>query len=712
MNRIEQQNQIIFGRTGEFSHTNTKFSTKIVKFSFFFNVSKNSVRYLIAFIVGVIMGVATLLFVEVTGLYAGGSAAFLQGIARLVYVAIQKNVTRESWTYFIYNLLFWGMYLTMNILIFILLYKKLNRQCIIITSIYLITAQIVGFLLSLIPNISEFTIFGNTSTVNKHLGSYGVQCIIYNPNIWPHLDPRVYPDKYDWSIDQLTTNPYIVSESIKQDIFSSNIIRSFLLIVYGFVFSIITAISNAILYIIGGSSAGTEMVALYVSEEKNKDVSYLLKTSQSLFLLFGAIIGSYICGIVVNVKYYCGWQYIINANMVGSLVWILANAFFLEKLFPSQKIVKMEIFTHNSDKIINNLKKYKCSNPITIISSTGANSGIKNNILVSALPLFEVSTFVKVVRMVDKNCLITTCLLDDCDGRIILQKHKSVEEQYNITNARNKAISLICEHLKIDEKTIKSITLQSQGWTNKVFLFKLKNHEKYIVRIATVNELLKRSNEIAVLKLLSINNKVDFVFIDNKTGDFIKKYIEGKMATKLLVKKPEFLKLLAYELKKLHNIKIPVNCQIEVNDIHIYDQYDKNIDLKYRKKFDDILEKQQHLKKCICHHDLTPWNIIYNAKKHSLSLIDFEWSRINTPYFDLANFIRETNIHSTKYEKIFLDAYDKKINHSIITDYLYVSSYFSYLWTYSVKAYKHILNYRAKMFKLIKKYYQEITQNK
>ncbi len=709
-NHIGEHNQIVFGRTGEFSHTNTKFSTKIVKFSIFFNISKNWVRYLIAFIIGIIMGVGTLLFVEVTGLYAGGSAAFLQGIARLVYVAVQKNVTKQDWTYFIYNILFWGMYLTMNIVIFILLYKKLNRQCIIITSIYLVTTQIVGFLLSLIPNINEFTIFGNTSTVNKNLGSYGVQCIIYNPNIWPEINSSVYPYKYNW--DHLFTDPYFVSDSVKQDIFSANIIRSFLLIVYGFIFSIITAVGNAILYIIGGSSAGTEMVALYVSEEKNKDVTYLLKISQSMCLLFGAILGSYVCGIIVNVKYYSGWQYIINANMVGSFVWILANAFFLERLFPSQKIVKMEIFTCESDEIIKKLREYNCSNPITIINSTGASSRMKNNILVSALPLFEVSTFVRVVRMVDKNCLITTCLLDDCDGRIVLQKHKSVDEQSNIINARNKAISLVCEQLKIDEKMIKSITIQSQGWTNKVFLFNLKNNEKYIVRIATVDKLLKRDSEIAVLKLLSNNNELNFVFIDNKTGDFIKKYIEGKMATKSIVRKPEFLKLLAYKLRKLHNIRIPKNLPIEENDIHLYDQYNKNIEFKYKKKFDSILEKHQQLKKCICHHDLTPWNIIYNAKKHSLSLIDFEWSRIDTPYFDLANFIRETNIHNTKYEKIFLSAYGKKTDHLIVTDYLFISAYFSYLWTYSVKAYKHILKYRTKMLKLIKKYYKEITQKK
>ena len=719
--QIDQTKKIKFGRGSDFVFENVRFSTRIVKLLVFYNLTSNWKKYLAAFAVGIFMAIGTSLFIEITGLYAGGSAALLQGVARLIYVFIKKSVGEKDWINLVYNILFWGMYFALNILLFTVLYKKLNRQCIIITFIYLVTTQLVGFGLSMIPHFQEFTIFGNTQTVNEHLREYNVQCIIYNPNIWPTLDSSVYPAKYDWSFNNLITDRSVVPDSTYQDILSLNIVRSFLLIVYAFAFSIISSISNAILYIIGGSSAGTEMVALYVSEKKNRDVTVSLKISQTFCLIMGGILGSYITGIVICPKYYSGWQYIINANMIGSFIWILSNAFFLSKLFPSQKIVKVEVYTQYAEEVVKELKKYNYTSPSTIVNSVGGYSGVKNNILMTTLSLFEVPSLISVVREIDKKCLITANLIDDCDGNISVQRHKHIEEKpkkdvkklNNLSNAENEATLLICKHLNVNKKEIKSIALQTQGWTNKIFLFKFKNGEKYIVRIAALDKLLDRNNEISVLKLLANNSEFDFKFINEQTGDFIRKYIEGKMVHKHIIRNSNFLKLLADKLKKIHAIKIPKNCKIKEHDNHQYDKYIEHIDPKYQKMYNAILEKNKHLEKCLCHHDLTPWNIIYEKRKHSLSLIDFEWARINSYYFDLANFIREAKIHNTKYEKIFLDAYSKKIDIKIITEYLYISSFISYLWTYSIKAYKHILSYRTRMWKLIKKFYQEIIeQNK
>lgn len=280
----------------------------------------------------------------------------------------------------------------------------------------------------------------------------------------------------------------------------------------------------------------------------------------------------------------------------------------------------------------------------------------------------------------------------------------------DLLKAKQQAISLIHQHLHIDKQNIKSIILQAKGWTNKTFLFKLVSNQKYIVRIAVKDKLIDRDCEIHVLNLLKNFNNYDFVFIDNKTGSYIKKYIEGRMVKKSDTKNPDFLKLLAKKLKELHSIKINKNSHIKSNDDHQYDEFNNHLEIKYRDMYDYLLNKHKNQKYCICHHDLTPWNIIYNPKKHQLSLIDFEWSRVNSPYFDLANFIRESKIHNTKYEKIFLSVYDKKIQQNIITDYLYICSYFSNLWTYSIIAYKNILFYRTKTLRLVKKYYQEIKQ--
>ena len=428
-NSTSKPTKISFARSEEFSYKNVKFSAKIVWLSNFYTITTNWKKYLVACFVGVFMGFGTLFFVELTGLCAGGSAAIFQGLARLIHVIITKQVGQQDWANIIYNVLFWGMYLVLNLLIFASLYKKLNRQCIIISLIYLIMAQLTGFLLSLIPNIDNIAIFGDTSNVNEHLKSFGVQCIIYSPNVWPSVEGQYIDNaKYIWDFNKLIINPNDVPDQVMFNVFNLNIVKSLLLIIYALVYSMITSVSNAILYIIGGSSAGSEMIALYLSEEKNKSITYSLRIFQIVALFIGTMFGAYLSGVVIYAPYYAGWQYIFSANLVASFIWIFANSFILNRLFPSHKIVKIEVFTQNVREIVNELKKYNYNHPTTIVNSTGGYSGMKNNILITVLPLFEVSSYIKVIRTVDSKCLISTIFVDGCDGNISLQKHKSIEK--------------------------------------------------------------------------------------------------------------------------------------------------------------------------------------------------------------------------------------------------------------------------------------------
>jgi hypothetical protein len=52
------------------------------------------------------MSIATVLLVQVTGLYTGGFGACLQGVARMVYVALCKNNVNQETSTLIFNALF------------------------------------------------------------------------------------------------------------------------------------------------------------------------------------------------------------------------------------------------------------------------------------------------------------------------------------------------------------------------------------------------------------------------------------------------------------------------------------------------------------------------------------------------------------------------------------------------------------------------------
>ena len=274
----------------------------------------------------------------------------------------------------------------------------------------------------------------------------------------------------------------------------------------------------------------------------------------------------------------------------------------------------------------------------------------------------------------------------------------------------NKAITLICKQLKVEKSDIVKVQYQPQGWSNSIYLFTLKNGSRYIVRIAGKSTLKNRQIEMKVLHILTKVNFFKITYLNKCNGNYIYPYIEGHNVSFYDVKNYKFLQLLAKKLRALHSIKVDKSLSLEENDYYQYNKYSNKIDQKYTSLYLQLLEKHKNLKKCLCHNDLTQWNMIYNSSKQTLSFIDFEWSRINTPYFDLTNFIRETNIHNTKYERYLVSQYNKKFSLSTIVDFLYISSYFSYLWTFSTKSFQHIMHYRNKMLRLIRKFYNEISK--
>lgn len=276
-------------------------------------------------------------------------------------------------------------------------------------------------------------------------------------------------------------------------------------------------------------------------------------------------------------------------------------------------------------------------------------------------------------------------------------------------NYKNKAIDLFCNHTKYKPNDIKKITFQINGYTNKTFHVICKDNKEFIIRIGVVNDWLNRDNEYYAIKLLKNNNDETIIFYDQKNGNCIKKYLIGKTPSVRDCKTYKFLKLLAAKLKELHNIRWSKKDKILFNDYHCYDNIKTNINIKYYKLFYKVLKKYEHHKKVFCHNDLSIWNIIYNNKANKVNFIDFEWARINQPYFDIANFIKEGKIHNTKYEDFFIKEYDPNLKKEIIIDFLYVCFFFSLLWTYSIVPYKNILNYRERSFRGVLSLYNEIT---
>lgn len=259
----------------------------------------------------------------------------------------------------------------------------------------------------------------------------------------------------------------------------------------------------------------------------------------------------------------------------------------------------------------------------------------------------------------------------------------------------NLAIEIFVNNTKYLKQDIIKIKKLHKGYTNISFLFKTKDKNKFQVRLGHNNDIVDRKNELEIIKLLPYDY---YCYIDEK-GNAIKKWVDGKNP-KLFINKKKVIDALLLEIIKIHSIDI-TNSNILVHD---YEEFIDDFILQnykiYINKYREILKKYNLEKLFFSHNDINVCNFLYNKKNSSVTLIDFEWSRINNQYWDYANFYRETNL-----KKKWLVYISKKTNldFNVLFNYVFISMFYALMWTYKVDQTKKIIKYRKKVKKKIKK---------
>ncbi len=257
------------------------------------------------------------------------------------------------------------------------------------------------------------------------------------------------------------------------------------------------------------------------------------------------------------------------------------------------------------------------------------------------------------------------------------------------------AISLFVNHTNYIAEDILDINQIHNGFTNISFLIITKNKQKFQIRIGGSNHVVNRKNEERVLK--AIHNDT-FIYYDNKNGNAIKKWIDG-VNPKFEELDDVFLESLALAIRNLHNTNIK-DTNIIMHDPFCFINkavMGNNHVTTYRK----LLDKYSYLPLVLSHNDINTRNLIYNNNK--VFLIDFEWSRINNEYWDLANFIREEKLPMDKIIKLY--KYYGGIELPILKDFIYLTTNFAVQWTYCMTETPKILDYRQKQLKLLDYYY-------
>lgn len=236
------------------------------------------------------------------------------------------------------------------------------------------------------------------------------------------------------------------------------------------------------------------------------------------------------------------------------------------------------------------------------------------------------------------------------------------------------------------------------GMTNKNYIINIDNI-KYVLRVpgAMTQELINRNYEsINSIKASEVNINVGTYFFDEETGVKVTYFLENSYSlTHQNIRNYDFLAKIAKKLNLLHNSKIQFP-----NHFNVFDEYEhyftllknKNAFYQYHPEMKNVTDlfkslqefcNDQNIILSPCHNDLVPENIL--IKENDIYFIDWEYSGMNDPLFDIGAFFLECNLNLD--EKIFFlhnyyqEPFDFEQIMKKISYYQFTQDVLWFLWT-------------------------------
>lgn len=210
------------------------------------------------------------------------------------------------------------------------------------------------------------------------------------------------------------------------------------------------------------------------------------------------------------------------------------------------------------------------------------------------------------------------------------------------------------------------------GMTNTNYKV-LLNGETYILRMPgkCTDKMINRENEYYNSKMMSsLGISPEISYFNPYTGVKLGKYIEGaQMLTKVTAKLPQMMEEVTDILRKVHTSDIVFSNTFDVfKELERYEKLILQAKAEFYEGYEEVKSEVNRLGTHLyeelgitlkpCHNDLVPENLVKDRKKR-LYLIDWEYSGMNDPCWDLASYILEEQLNE-KQQQFFLTAYFQK----------------------------------------------------
>ena len=234
---------------------------------------------------------------------------------------------------------------------------------------------------------------------------------------------------------------------------------------------------------------------------------------------------------------------------------------------------------------------------------------------------------------------------------------------------------MIKKSVGISDESIKEI-IPVGGMTNKNFKVKIDD-KQYIIRIpgnGTEEMISRKSEKHNSLIANKLNIDTDILYFNDINGIKLSKYINNaETINPKTAKREDNMLMVADILKKLHTSNTLFDN--EFNVFKKIEEYEKLLDLCKGKNYSDYNEVKEQVIKLEeklnqigfeikpCHNDTVAENFVKD--KERMYLIDWEYSGMNDPMWDIAAHILECEFNEDE-EELFLSIYfnnEVKENH-------------------------------------------------
>lgn len=352
-----------------------KIKEKLLHLSILHNINKFWQQLIGVAFLSLFFAFFGMIFIQNTGLYGFGVDAISHGSARLAAtLAIKKGLSEQS-ARIIFNVLFWAVNFIINIPLFIFATKKINYNFGVLTMFFMLFATIFGISLSSIPGSENWFIMGNPLNTEWLAKSRNIIQI----TTWSHQDDAT---------------------------------KQVSIIFYGILWAIVQAVIAVALLIINSSTAGFDILVVWYSRKKFKNLGNIYIIFHIISLLLSNFIGTYIPASISypsSVTKINPWnvELFFNVSFTSSFFMILVNGLIVDILFPKYKLVKLEIYTNKVEEILENL--YSLEHKKFAISINQLKGGFRKNtqnVLIINTLYIDAVTAVEIVGKIDHDAMI------------------------------------------------------------------------------------------------------------------------------------------------------------------------------------------------------------------------------------------------------------------------------------------------------------------